>query len=137
MAAPPKFPRPQKPTVLPAKPGQTVNPTVSMLTERLIGRVIVAWSKLEACMDDFIWALLGVPIERGRIITVRMNAVRKIQTLRQLGGLVLSKSKFHELSPLLDQVDILRDLRNLVAHGTWGREGPKTTMLSCRSSPRL
>ena len=125
MAKPPKTPRPQKPPVLPPKPGQAVNPTISMKTERLIGRFVVAWSKLEACMDDFIWALLAVPIEQGRIITVRMDAVRKIQTLRQLGGLVLAETVFHQLSPILDQIDILRDDRNLIVHGTWGRQLPE------------
>jgi hypothetical protein len=123
MAKPPKTPRPQKPPVLPALSDQFVDPTISMLTERLIGRAIVSWSKLENCMDDFIWALLAVPIARGRIITVRMDAVRKIQTLRLLGELVLSEEKFHALSPILDQIDILREDRNLIGHGSWGRTG--------------
>jgi hypothetical protein len=94
-----------------------------MLTERLIGRAIVAWSKLENCIDDFIWALLAIPIEQGRIITVRMDAVRKIQALRRLGELVLLTEKFHTLSPILDRIDILREERNLIGHGSWGRSG--------------
>jgi len=118
MGKAPKTPRPQKSPVLPALENQIVDPTISMLTERLIGRAIVAWSKLENCMDDFIWALLAVPIEQGRVLTVRMDAVRKIQTLRRLGELVLSTEKFHVLSPILDRVDILREDRNLIGHGS-------------------
>jgi hypothetical protein len=123
MGKAPKTPRPQKSPVLPALENQIVDPTISMLTERLIGRAIVAWSKLENCMDDFIWALLAVPIEQGRVLTVRMDAVRKIQTLRRLGELVLSTEKFHVLSPILDRVDILREDRNLIGHGSWARSG--------------
>lgn len=123
MGKPPKIPRPQKPPVLPALENQIVDPTISMLTERLIGRAMVAWAKLENCMDDFIWALLAVPIEQGRVLTVRMDAVRKIQTLRRLGELVLPTEKFYLLSPILDRVDILREERNLIGHGSWGRSG--------------
>ena len=125
MTKPPKTPRPQKPPVLPPKLGQKVNPTISMATERLIGRAIVAWAKLEACMDDFIWAFLDIPIEQGRVITVRMDAVRKIQTLRRLGELILPETKFHELSVILDHIDILREERNLIGHGSWGRTSPE------------
>ena len=123
MQKPPKTPRPQKPPITPYPQGVPIDSTISMKTERLIGRAIAAWSKLEACLDDFIWVLLNVPIEQGRLITVRMDAVRKIQTLRRLGELVLSQQKYFQLSPILDRIDILREDRNLIVHGTWGRHG--------------
>lgn len=96
-----------------------------MSTERYIGRVIVAWSKLEACLDDFIWALLALPIDQGRMLTVRMDAVRKIQLIRRLSEIILPEEKFHQVVLLIDQADILREDRNLVAHGVWGRTEPE------------
>lgn len=134
MDKPPKLPRPRKLPIVPGRPGQKFDPSVSQTTEKLIGRAVVAWSKLENCMDDFIWALLAIPIEKGRIITGRMDAVRKIQTLRSLGKRSLAEEKFYVLSPTLDLVDLLRDHRNLVVHGSWGRTFPEneTIVLSLK-----
>jgi hypothetical protein len=121
MTSPPKFPRPQKPPVLPADPNQEFDYTVSLQYERMIGRAIIAWSKLEASMEDLIWSLLNVEIEQGRVVTARVDAVGKIRILRELGQLVLPESMFHRLSPTLDEIDVLRDHRNFIAHGSWGR----------------
>jgi hypothetical protein len=129
MAAPPKFPRPQKPPVLPPDPKQEVEPTVSPQYERLIGRTIAAWSKLEACMEDFIWSLLKVEIEQGRVMTARVDAVGKIRMLRELGHLELPEAMFHRLSLTLDEIDVLRDDRNFIAHGSWGRTKVDMTMV--------
>jgi hypothetical protein len=123
MASPRKFPRPQKPPVLPSDPNQRVEPTITMQFERLIGRAVVAWSKLEACMEDFIWSLLNIPIEQGRVITLRTDTVGKIRMLRRLGEMALTESLFHRLSPALDEIDVMRDDRNSIVHGTWGRRG--------------
>jgi hypothetical protein len=124
MASPPKFPRPQKPPVLPPRPDFWPDPTIAMQFERFIGRAVVGWSKLEACMEDFIWRLLDVPIEQGRIVTLRTDSVGKIRMLRQLGELILAEAQFHRLSPTLDEIDVLREDRNSIIHGTWGRSGP-------------
>jgi hypothetical protein len=124
MAAPPKFPRPKKPPIQPPLPGQEVEPTVSLRYERLIGRIVVNWSKLEACMEDLIWSLLKLEIEKGRVITARRDAVNKIRMLRELGVQELPEPMFHRLSPALDHIDVLREDRNFVVHGTWGRTKP-------------
>jgi hypothetical protein len=124
MATPPRFLRPQRPPVLPPGPNQQVVVTVSMQFERLIGRAVVAWSKLEACMEDFIWSLLDIPIEQGRVMTLRTDAVGKIRMLRRLGEMVLTEAQFHTLSPTLDEIDVIREDRNSIAHGTWGRTAP-------------
>jgi hypothetical protein len=121
MASPPKFLRPQKPPILPPDATIEHNPTVSLQYERLIGRAIIAWSKLEACMEDFIWSLLKIDLEQGRVITGRVDAVGKIRMLRELGRLELPELMFHRLSPALDEIDVLRDDRNFIAHGSWGR----------------
>jgi hypothetical protein len=136
MAAPPKFPRPQKPPVLPPDPNQQAEGTVSLQFERLIGRVVVAWSKLEACMEDFIWSLLEVEIERGRIMTLRVDAVGKIRMLRELGKLEMPEAMFHRLSPTLDEIDVLRDDRNFIVHGNWARIFPEWTHVVASLRPK-
>ena len=121
MAKPPKVPRPVKPPIQPPRPGQIADPTIGLIQEKLIGRTVVEWSKLEACMEDGIWHLLNVPIETGRILTARLDAVVKIRLLRELGERLLPESNWHELSQILDKIDIRREDRNFIGHGTWGR----------------
>lgn len=70
-------------------------------------------------MGDFIWLLLGLDIAVGRILTARMDASAMVKLLRELAEATLAKSDFHKLSPILDQIDIVRDDRNLVVHGLW------------------
>ena len=86
-----------------------------MNTEKLIGRVVVEWSRLEGLMEDFIWHFFGLPIETGRIVTGRLDATAKIRMLRALGELKLPEQRLHVKS------DMLREERNLMVHGTWGR----------------
>jgi hypothetical protein len=135
MTKPPKIPRPQKPSVRPYPGNIEADPTIRMQTERLIGRSVVAWSKLEACLEDFIWELLALPIEKGRHITTRLDAVNKIKMLRSIGEIELVEADFHRLSPILDHIDIIRDDRNFIIHGTWGRAGfdKYTVVLSLRA----
>jgi hypothetical protein len=90
-------------------------------TEKLIGRVAVEWPRLEGVMEDFIWHFLGLPIETGRIVTGRLDATAKIRMLRALGELKLPEQRWHVLSSILDKIDMLREERNIMVHGTWGR----------------
>jgi hypothetical protein len=83
--------------------------------------------KAGACIEDFIWVLLDLKIEDGRIMTGRVDAVGKIRMLRKLGEQKLPESLFHRLSPVLDQVAAIREDRNFIAHGTWGRTKPAYT----------
>jgi hypothetical protein len=129
MATPPKFPRPPKPPIRPRDPDLEAVPTVSLQFERLIGRVIIAWSKLEASMEDLIWSLLDLEIENGRVMTARVDAVGKIRMLRELGRQEMPEQMFHRLSPTLDEIDVLREDRNFMAHGTWGRQRIEMTMI--------
>jgi hypothetical protein len=90
--------------------------------ERLIGRVVVAWSKLEGAMEDLIWQLLGLDIEQGRVITSRLDAVAKIRMIRSLGEPALTEPQWLSLSETMARIDILREDRNTILHGTWGRD---------------
>jgi hypothetical protein len=122
MPKPPKTPRPIKAPVTPVRDPNLFDGTVGLLQYRLIGRVAVEWARLENVMDDFIWHMLEIDIEQGRIITTRLDATAKIRTIRELAPVTLSEAEWHKLSPLLDRADILRDERNLIIHGTWGRD---------------
>jgi hypothetical protein len=61
-------------------------------------------------------------IRGGPCFTARMEATALIRTLRELGQLKLKEKDFHALSVICDKIDIRRDDRNLITHGTWGRE---------------
>ncbi len=137
MVKPPKTPRPQKPPIQPPRIDQTVDITVSLIHEKLIGRIVITWSKLESCLEDFIWHLLDMNMDRGRIITTRLDVIAKIRMTRQFAELKLPETQFHTLSAILDKMDILREDRNFIVHGTWGRSMPENMhiCLSLRPTP--
>jgi hypothetical protein len=73
-------------------------------------------------MEDLLWSFLKLDIEPGRVVTARVDAVGKIRMLRTLGELEMPEEMFHRLSPILDEIDVFREERNTIAHGTWGRQ---------------
>jgi hypothetical protein len=121
MEKPPKTPRPKKPPIQPAIPGEESTGTIGLIQEKLIGRAVVEWAKLEACMGDAITRLFGLEFEYGRLIVSRMDATALVKTLKDVGALRLPQKDFHELAVICDRIDILRDDRNLIVHGSWGR----------------
>jgi hypothetical protein len=121
MSKPPKIPRLPKPQVAPARGDEELILTIGLNHERLIGRIVVAWSKLEGVMEDLIWHFLGLQIEQGRVVTGRLDAVAKIKMIRALGEPKLAEALWHQLSPIVDRIDLLREERNIIVHGTWGR----------------
>jgi hypothetical protein len=98
MEKPPKTPRPKKPPIQPAIPGDDVSGSIGLIQEKLIGRAVVEWAKLEACMGDAITRLFGLEFEYGRLIVSRMDATALIKTLRDAGALRLPQEKFNKLS---------------------------------------
>jgi len=72
-------------------------------------------------MGDAIQKMLGLDLEYGRIITGRLDATNLIRMLREIGGLYFEEPDFHTLWTICDKIDILREDRNLIVHGTWGR----------------
>jgi hypothetical protein len=121
MTKPPKTPRPIKPPIQRADPSDVGDPTIGLIQEKLIGRAVVEWAKLEACMGDAIGKLLNLEFQYTRLITARMEAVALLRLLRDVGELRLEESDFHKLSVICDKIDIRREDRNLIVHGSWGR----------------
>jgi hypothetical protein len=123
MEKPPKTPRPKKPLIQPAVPGdeELASAYIGLIQEKLIGRAVVEWAKLEACMGDAISRLFGLEFEYAKLIVSRMDATALIKMLRDVGTLRLLQKDFHKLSVICDKIDILREDRNLIVHGSWGR----------------
>lgn len=101
-----------------------------MSQERWIGRVVVEFSKLEASLDDLIWCFFDLPMEYGRIITTRMDATAKVVMLRNLSDLAFDPLLQDYMKEVLDLVEIVREHRNLIVHGTWGRLLPDRTPIA-------
>jgi hypothetical protein len=116
----PKLSKPQKAPIIPPDPDATLT-DIGMSDERLIGRVVVAWSKMENTMEEFIWELLSLDVSLGRILTSRLDVTIKIRHLRELGQAQMQEAMFLDLSSILDRIDFMRDDRNMIVHGTWAR----------------
>lgn len=95
------------------------NPEIGPIQERLIGRVVVQWSKIETGLNELIWRFLHVSLEEGRVLTGRMDAQTKIPMVRKLAPGHLSGKQLEDLIKALDLADLIRDDRNFIVHGTW------------------
>jgi hypothetical protein len=116
--------------------GRRTQAGISMKQERLIGRVIVGWSHLDAALGDAIWKILQIPLEDGRLFTTRADGRQKIQWLRTLSkrhGAGLDPAEFDRL---LDTIDELREDRNFIAHGSWGTIQPDVEPAAMSLRPR-
>jgi hypothetical protein len=92
-----------------------------MIMQRLIGRVVIAWSILEASLNDLIWVISGLGMEDGRTLRERQDITDLVSTLRMLGeGHLTDQLLKPRLGSLLDAVDNLKGDRNTIIHGSWG-----------------
>lgn len=131
---PTRPPRQPKSPIIPLRSDQTTHP-IGLIQEKLIGRVIVEWSKLEGCLHELIWRFAGLSFEDGRLFTERMDSNRLIALLRVLGPRKLDGSALQTFVNVLAAVDELRDDRNFIAHGTWAtlEPGSEPTASSIRT----
>src|SRR5438105_1245962 len=96
-----------------------VNPEIGLLQEKLIGRVVVQWSNIEAGLNNLIWGFLRLSIEDGRVLTGRMDAQIKIAMIRKLAPRFLTGEPLYDLTRALKLADSVRDDRNFIVHGSW------------------
>jgi hypothetical protein len=115
-----KTPKPPKLPFKQMADHQTIHPNVSDTHQHLIGRVVVAWSKLEGCMQDTIWHFLRLDMSDGRIITERMGSSILLRILRALGNRHLNDPLLHEFLCTMDKIEDTMEDRNFIVHGTWG-----------------
>lgn len=106
---------------------------------RLIGTVVIEWSKLESALDDLIWTLTGLSFEDGRVLTGRTDTKTKISMLQVLAPRYLDGTELQKVEEALVMADFLRDDRNFIMHGSWGSlqpiDEPIALSLRAKSSP--
>ncbi len=103
----------------PFRSNQSPRPEIGQIQERLIGRAIVEWSKLENCIRDLIWSLVSLSFEDGRVLTERTDIARLITVAKVLARRRLEEPLLTEVIDALTRADELRDDRNFIVHGTW------------------
>jgi hypothetical protein len=68
------------------RPQQRPTPRVGIGQERLIGRAVVIWARLEANLHDLIWTIQGKGLVEGREETERHLIGRLLKELRKMGA---------------------------------------------------
>jgi hypothetical protein len=107
-----------------------------LVHQKLMGRLVLAWSFLEASMQALIWALLDLPMDDGRIITSRLDASSMIPILRALGiRHIKDETRLQDFLDDLATVDGYRNDRNFVVHGTWIVAHPGNVPMSMSLRP--
>ena len=128
-----KRPTRQKPPITPRRPEQYVVSDVSQEQQRLIGLVVLNWSRLEASIDNTIWHFLNLGLDEGRVITNRLNTDLKITLLRSLAHAYLSEEDVNEVETrLLYYIGIYQEDRNFIVHGLWETLKPENVPV-CKS----
>ena len=132
-----KRPVRQKPPITPLKPEQYPHFDVSAEQQRLIGLVVLNWSKLEANIDDTIWHFLNLNLDDGRVFTNRLSTDQKVTLLHSLAHTYLSEEDFNEVETnLLDFIGIYQEDRNFIVHGSWGTLMPDNAPVCASLRPK-
>jgi len=118
------------------KPGQTFVPHVSLIQEKLIGRTLVEFSRLDHVLSEMIWSLLKLQMKDGRLITTRMDMTAKIAMLQILVPRYYDQPKCHAVLSILDIADFIREDRNFIAHGLWGTLMPDNVPMVASIRPK-
>jgi hypothetical protein len=125
------------PAGVPLKPEQYPHFDVSVEQQRLIGLVVLNWSKLEANIDDTIWHFLNLDLDDGRVFTNRLGAEQKLTLLRSLAHTYLTEEDFNEVETrLLDFIGMYQEDRNFIVHGSWGTLMPDNVPVCASLRPK-
>ena len=125
-----KFIAPKVPRV-PMRPGQETTFGVGMAHEKLVGRVAIEWARLEHMLNEILWSCLQLSFEDGRTLTGRADTTTRIALLRTIAPRHLTnEDKLEALLVALDTIDAVRDDRNFIVHGSWGRIWPEGTPIA-------
>ena len=106
------------------RPEQLPAPHVGIGQERLIGRAVVIWARLEANLHDLIWTIQGKGLAEGREETEKHLIGRLLKELRKIGSGSSTETVSTEIRlavlAVAAAVKTLSEDRNLIVHGTWG-----------------
>jgi hypothetical protein len=136
--APPKpkgLPRRIKLPIQRIRQGQYTLPLLSLQHERLIGRTIMAWNRIDAVLQSLLWEFLNVGMSDGRIITARLDVGTVVQMLRALANRHVLPDYLETYLTAFNLVDDLREDRNLLAHATWGLMKPESVPIAMSLKP--
>lgn len=129
----------QKPPPIDVQPGQRFEPHVSLIHEKLIGRIIIEFSRLDHMLSELIWHILKLEMKDGRLITTRMPPENKIAMLRTLVPRHFDGFGCRAVLSALDYADLIREDRNFIAHGLWGiltpYNGPMVASVRVKTDP--
>ena len=116
-------------------------PMLANCSKRLSENLSCCGRNWKPHINDMIWVITGLGLENGRILTERNDATRQITILLALVERNIAEDKHpngnkEKLLRTLDQIDILRENRNAIIHGSWGEiDGvPVTASLRFKSS---
>jgi hypothetical protein len=92
---------------------------ISLQHERLVGRFVMTWAKIEGLIHQLIWQLLHLDFEDGKVVTARNDVEANMTALRNIAARKLPATTTEALLPLLDQVRDLQQTRNTIVHSQW------------------
>lgn len=125
-----------KPPVKPIREDQRFEPDQDEAQREPVGRIIIAWAKLEAALEDLVWHFLDLCDDDGRVITCRMDARSKVELLRVFGSRVLPLDELPLYTKWLSFIAELQDSRNFAAHGLWGVLQPENVPVAMSLKPK-
>ena len=97
---------------------------------REIGRIIAHWSLLEMLIGLAIGNLLGLDRKEGRRRTLQNPVEQLTKMLRKAGHKrKLSNQQMDSMDVLIDLIDKEHPRRNEVAHGIWGIDNKKWSLI--------
>lgn len=103
------------------RPGQVPTGRVGIGQERLIGRAVIIWARLEANLHDLIWTIQGKGLAEGREETEKHLIGRLLKELRKIGSGSSTETEIRlAVLAVAGAVKTLSEDRNLIVHGTWG-----------------
>lgn len=90
-----------------------------------IGCVAVESAYCDSAVERIIWAFLGLPEERGKLVTKNMLTDRKLELLSEMGKQQLgpSHTRIDEFTALIGALKESNRKRNIAIHGIWEGEG--------------
>jgi hypothetical protein len=88
-----------------------------------IGQIIVGWNLTDALLASIIWKLHRIRnVRKGRVLVYGLKIGDKLKLLARSAKHFTTSPAVHEdLRDLQRRANTLKDQRNLLAHGLWGR----------------
>jgi hypothetical protein len=126
----------QKPPIQARRADQYAHFDVGIEQQQLIGLLVLNWSKLESDIDGAIWAFFGLDIDKGRVITTKLNTDVKVELLRALVNTYCAGDLLKDILHVIDLIAAYKEDRNFVVHGSWGTLMPENVPVCASIRPK-